>query len=160
MGLGRGSPLFSRLLCAVATLGPVGRVPEAPGTAGSLVALATWMAVGLPGGWGVWGSLGGLGLLAVAAGGEAARELGKPDPPEVVIDEVVGMALALALVPAGIGAAFAAFAAFRALDVAKPFPVPWLERLPGGWGIVADDVGAGLYAAAAVRLFWFALGLA
>jgi phosphatidylglycerophosphatase A len=62
------------------------------------------------------------------------------------------------LAPAGLAGAVAAFAAFRAFDVIKPFPVNRLERLPGGWGIVADDLAAALYAAAAVRLVWMVLG--
>ncbi len=157
LAAGRGSASFPRMLCLLATLGPVGRVPVAPGTAGSLMALGAWLALRLSGGWGTWAILAALGLLAVAAGGEAARAVGVADPPEVVIDEVVGMGVALALAPGGLWAAFAAFAAFRVLDVAKPFPVQWLERLPGGWGIVADDVAAALYASAAVRLIWLTL---
>ena len=160
MAAGQGSPLLPRVLRAMATLGPVGRVPAAPGTAGSLVALGAWLALRASGGWGTWAILGALGLLAVAAGGEAARALGMADPPEVVIDEAVGMAVALALVPGGLWAALAAFAAFRVLDVAKPFPIQWFERLPGGWGIVADDVAAALYAGLAVRLAWALAGIA
>lgn len=142
----------------IATLGPVGRVPLAPGTAGSLVALIAWIAAAPSAGWAMGILVGGLGLLGVAAAGDVARELRHADPSEVVIDEVVGMWLTLALVPAGVLAAAVGFAAFRAFDVSKPFPLRRLERLPGGWGIVADDVAAALYAAAAVRLAWMALG--
>ncbi len=147
------------LLRAVATLGPVGRLPVAPGTAGSLVALLAWLALAPPAGWVLWAVLAGIALLGVAAAGEAARVEGTADPQQVVIDEVVGMALALALAPGGLAAGIAAFVAFRAFDIAKPFPAGRLERLPGGWGIVADDVAAGLYAAAAVRLLWLLPGL-
>ncbi len=68
------------------------------------------------------------------------------------------MLLALALGPPGIGAAILSLAAFRIFDIVKPFPVGALERLPGGWGIVADDLAAGLYAVAVARLFWLVVG--
>ena len=148
-----------RALRALATLGPVGRVPVAPGTAGSLVVLVAWLALAPAGGWILWGVLAGIALLGVAAAGEVARAEGTADPQQVVIDEVVGMAMALALAPAGLAAAIAAFVAFRVFDIAKPFPAGRLERLPGGWGIVADDVAAGLYAGAAVRFLWLVPGL-
>ena len=150
--------MLPRLLRVVATLGPVGRVPVAPGTAGSLVTLLLWAALSPARGWMLWAVLCVLALAAVAAAGQAARALGRADPPEVVIDEVIGMATALSLGPPGMAAAVLAFAAFRAFDVAKPFPVRQAEHLPGGWGIVADDVVAGLYAAAAVRAAWWLTG--
>jgi phosphatidylglycerophosphatase A len=103
------------------------------------------------------GSLLPLAALGVAAAGEAARDRRTADPPEVVIDEGIGMLLALALGPSGVTAALLTFGAFRVFDIVKPYPVRHLERLPGGWGIVADDVAAALYAAAAVRLIWAAL---
>jgi phosphatidylglycerophosphatase A len=103
------------------------------------------------------GSLLPLAALGVAAAGEAARDRRTADPPEVVIDEGIGMLLALALGPPGITAALLTFGAFRVFDIVKPYPVRHLERLPGGWGIVADDVAAALYAAAAVRLIWAVL---
>jgi phosphatidylglycerophosphatase A len=98
-----------------------------------------------------------LAALGVAAAGEVARARRMEDPPEVVIDEAIGMLLALALVPAGIFASLLTFGAFRVFDILKPIPVRHLERLPGGWGIVADDVAAALYAAAVVRLMWAVL---
>lgn len=69
-----------------------------------------------------------------------------PDPSSVVIDEVVGMWIALLLLPKSLAAACAAFVLFRVLDILKPQPARALERLPGGWGIMLDDVVAGLYA--------------
>lgn len=162
-GWGRVGPLsppaLPRALYALATLGPVGRVPVAPGTAASLATLVGWVVLVPPPGRVLWAALAGLAFVAVAAAGEAAKVLGTADPSAVVIDEVLGIALALTLAPRGFGPALAAFAVFRVLDVVKPFPLRWLERLPGGWGIVADDVGAALYAAGAVRLAWLAPGL-
>ncbi len=93
------------------------------------------------------------GLVGPWAAGRAARGRGVRDPNEVVIDEVAGQALALA----GLHLAFpgpspwigvvAAFALFRLLDIAKPGPIGALERLPGGVGIMADDLLAGLVVA-------------
>jgi len=106
-------------------------------------------------------------LLLLAPGiwsaGVVARETRKTDPPIVVVDEVIGQWITLA------GAAvfnwktwIVAFALFRLFDIWKPPPVRQLERLPGGWGIIADDVMAGLYGALAIfvldRLHLFSYG--
>jgi phosphatidylglycerophosphatase A len=75
------------------------------------------------------------------------------DPSEVVIDESIGVLLALAFVPWDLGWATAAFVLFRAFDIAKPGPVGWAERrLPGAWAVVFDDVIAGLMAGALLAL--------
>jgi phosphatidylglycerophosphatase A len=82
---------------------------------------------------------------------EAARR-GQADPGPIVLDEVAGQWLALAVVALGRSQAAGpremavAFVLFRVLDVVKPWPIRRLERLPGGWGIVADDLGAALAA--------------
>jgi phosphatidylglycerophosphatase A len=145
-----------RMLHMAATLGPVGYAPVAQGTAASLIAGVIWLALAPVPRW-MLGLLIPLAALGVAAAGAVARDRRTADPPEVVIDEAIGMLLALALGPAGLTAALLTFGAFRVFDIVKPFPVRHLERLPGGWGIVADDVAAALYAAAAVRLIWIVL---
>ena len=91
-------------------------------------------------------------FAGVAVSKIAADELGRPDPGRVVIDEVCGQLIALAFLPPGWVPAGLAFALFRFFDIIKPWPIRGLERLPGGWGIMADDVGAGLAAAALTRL--------
>jgi len=75
----------------------------------------------------------------------------------VVIDEVAGILLALCLVRPTLVHLVAAFLLFRLFDIWKPFPVGRLERLPGAWGVTADDLMAGLYAAAVIRIFEVAL---
>lgn len=122
---------------------------------------------------GTWGSLLGLALfgallaprpvavqvaasLAVTVVGALAatrvsRALMTEDPSEVVIDEVAGMWVAL-LGTSSLGAGVLAFFLFRFFDIAKPFPVRQAEALPEGWGVMADDVLAGLYALVLVRL--------
>lgn len=102
----------------------------------------------------VWQQLAGLLiLLALAvwsaqamAEAHAQTTAGKIDPQEVVIDEVVGMAVTLAFVPLDLKTVGLGFLLFRIFDVAKPFPVRRFEKLRGGWGIVMDDVMAGIYA--------------
>lgn len=69
-----------------------------------------------------------------------------PDPSIVVIDEIVGMWISLLLLPTTVAAVLCAFVIFRLLDIVKPFPARRLERLPNGWGIMLDDVVAGVYA--------------
>lgn len=97
-----------------------------------------------------------LGVLLVASAigvysaGRAAPEWGD-DPGQVVIDEGVGFLFAVALLPPSAGTVIAGFFVFRAFDIVKPPPARRLEALPGGWGIVADDVIAGLYSNAVIR---------
>jgi phosphatidylglycerophosphatase A len=142
---------------ALATVGGLGDLLPAPGTTvGSLTgALLYWGASRL---WphATWAvAILGLAVLVPvsvwACGTEAARR-GHPDPGPVVLDEVAGQWLALAVVvllrsrPPEAREFAAAFVLFRLLDVAKPWPIHHLERLPGGWGIVADDLAAAFVA--------------
>jgi phosphatidylglycerophosphatase A len=138
----------------IATWFGCGYAPLAPGTAGSLAGLLIAMALYYWGGYGR-GALLLLTALLLAPGiwaaGVVAKQTNKHDPQIVVVDEVLGQWITLA------GAAafnwkvwLAAFVLFRLLDMWKPAPARQLERLPGGWGIVADDVMAGLYGALAI----------
>jgi phosphatidylglycerophosphatase A len=80
-----------------------------------------------------------------------------PDPSIVVIDEIVGMWVALFLLPRTPLALVLAFVAFRAMDVLKPQPARYFERIPHGWGIMLDDIAAGIYANLLTRIILFAL---
>ena len=141
------------LAIQLASLFGAGRAPIAPGTVGTLatlpLALLAWRQ--LPA-WGL--ALIGLAVAGagVWAGDVAARATGLKDPGLVVIDEAAGMIITLVGVPFGWVNALAAFVLFRAMDVIKPPPARQFERLPGGWGIMLDDVMAGLYANLALRL--------
>jgi phosphatidylglycerophosphatase A len=148
----------SRVTTLVATWFGVGLLPVAPGTWGSLAAIpVAHLVVTI---WGVSGLVGfalAVTLVGVHAAGETARLRGIDDPPEVVVDEVAGQSIALlpvyALVPpeatlVRIGAVLGAFALFRVLDIWKPGPIGALERLPGGWGVMMDDVLGGAVAGA------------
>ena len=85
-------------------------------------------------------------LFGIPAATIVARESGRHDPQFVVIDEVAGQWIALIGSRANWQHALIALALFRLFDITKPFPIRRLENLPEGWGIVLDDVAAGLYA--------------
>ncbi len=96
------------------------------------------------------------GALCVMLGPWVIRRTGRPDPSCIVLDEWAGQLLALLAIPqflwTGWRLAMAAgvqFVLFRLFDIFKPYPCRRLERLPGGWGILADDLAAGVYAALA-----------
>ena len=140
-------PLFA---LAVATVFGVGYAPAAPGTFGSVAGLLLWLL--LPGSPLVQGLT--IVVLFVAgslAGNAAEHYYGKTDPRHVVIDEVMGMMITLFLIPVGLGGALLGFLLFRATDVIKPWPANRLESLPGGWGVMADDAMAAVYANLALR---------
>jgi phosphatidylglycerophosphatase A len=93
--------------------------------------------------------------LAIWASGEAEKELGHDAHP-IVIDEVAGMLVAVIAVPHASSSPLlllaAAFLLFRIFDIVKPFPIGRAQRLPGGWGVVADDLLAGVATNLALRL--------
>jgi phosphatidylglycerophosphatase A len=129
-----------------------GYSPLAPGTAGSAVGLLLfWPVARLPLGWQAALTVA-VFAAGVAAASHLARRLGIEDPGVVVIDEVVGMWITLLALPLTPFTVAVGFFAFRAMDVWKPWPARQLEHLHGGWGIMADDVMAGVYANLLVRL--------
>ena len=83
-------------------------------------------------------------LLGVWSASVLEKDLG-PDPPQVVVDEVVGYWIAMFALPRSWALAIAGFFLFRIFDIVKPFPVRRAERLRSGWGIMTDDVLAGVY---------------
>lgn len=97
-------------------------------------------------------------VLAVATAGAEARARNQEDPGPVVIDEAAGYLFAVAFLPHGPVTAIAGFLVFRALDILKPPPARQLERLPGGWGIVLDDIAAGLLSQLLLRAGWALAG--
>ena len=136
-----------------------GLLPKAPGTWGSLAALP--FAYGIAVFSGTWGLLAAAilaTLVGVWAGGVYAARSGQDDPQRVVIDEVAGQWLALVPVAQDLRLYAIGFLAFRFFDIVKVWPARAIDRdLKGGWGIMLDDVVAGLYAAAVtygVSLVW------
>jgi phosphatidylglycerophosphatase A len=144
-------PMSTRLAILLSTWFSCGYSPNAPGTAGSLAALLIGILLHEYASLSSWHFLILAILMLPAAVWSAtvtAQTLKLKDPQIVVIDEVLGQWIALAgarsLTPINY---LAAFALFRLFDIWKPWPVRQLERLPGGWGINADDLMAGAYAA-------------
>jgi len=93
-----------------------------------------------------------LGIAAVWASDQVARTLRNPDPQQVVADEIVGQMTCFLWVPVSAGTLIAGFILFRVFDISKPFPAGRAEHLPGGLGIIADDLIAGIYAGLIMRI--------
>ncbi len=143
----------------IATCAGVGHFPLAPGTAGSAVGLGLVAALGrLPVGrpWLAAPLLlaaSAIFFLGVWAAGQAEKFFGRIDPEPVVIDEVVGQMITFLQRPdASWKWLLAGFVLFRIFDVVKPYPSRRLEKAPGGWGIMLDDVIAGAYSLASLWL--------
>jgi phosphatidylglycerophosphatase A len=144
---------MTRLALLIATAGGAGLFPIAPGTAGSLAGLVVFAAARATGSRAVeLMVMAVVAVLGVWAAHVAERHYGRRDPGAVVVDEVLGMLVTLALLPVGWGGVLVGFLAFRVFDIAKPWPARALESLPGGWGVMADDAAAGLYAHLVTRL--------
>ena len=144
---------MDRLLMFIATGAGSGYLPKAPGTWGTLVGLLLWWPLALLPLTAYLATVAVLFIVGVASAGAAEKILDRGDPGVVVIDEIVGVLIALAAVPLHPVAALAGFALFRLFDIAKPFPVGWVDRhLHGGLGIMLDDVAAGLYALLVLHL--------
>ncbi|MFN2433420.1 MAG: phosphatidylglycerophosphatase A [Gemmatimonadota bacterium] len=152
----RRSARFSNPAVLAATVLGLGRWPWGPGTLTSAaVAAGVFLVAPAASPW----LLLGLGVLVAGVGiplaGRAERELGQ-DHPAITLDEAAGMLISLAAAPRSLAGVLLAFGLFRVLDVVKPQPAAALQRLPGGLGVVADDVAAAGYAAAVLlvlRLF-------
>ena len=149
---GQKLSLLDRLAWLYATGCGVGLAPKAPGTFGSLLGpLLVWL-------WqslerpieGAAVALIGI-LLGVGAAQRVARRYGLADPGCVVCDEIAAFAIVFAVTPVTWTTAVLGFAWFRLFDIWKPWPIHRLERLPGGWGIMADDLLAGVFAAVALQ---------
>ena len=152
---------MNRLAVFLATAGGAGYVPVAPGTAGSAVGVLLYVLT-----W-KWTLTGQLALLVVVsivgvwASDQAARHFGREDPGPVVIDEVAGQLLTLIVAGGSLVTLVLGFLLFRVLDIVKPWPAGRFEHLPGGLGIMADDLMAGVYgrlilmAVASLAPAWF-----
>lgn len=159
------SGFVDQIALALTTWG-VGYIPGAPGTYGSAVGVAIylgvqWIQTSASRGGGLnaetahvfhWAMnavlLAGFCLLGIWASGRTAPIFGRKDPSQAVVDEVMGQLITFCFIPFGLGWPFilAGFLLFRLFDIVKPFPVRSLEILPGGLGICADDIVAGVYA--------------
>lgn len=138
-------PILKQILLLIATLWGVGKIPKAPGTWGSLAAIPVVFALM---------KLGPILymiltlifiILAIFAADEYERQSAQHDSKEIVIDEVVGMLVAMTWLPQTVQTYLAGFFLFRFFDILKPFPISYFDRkVPGGFGVVIDDVVAGM----------------
>ena len=137
---------MNRVALLLATCGYLGFVPIAPGTFGSAAGLLVFYAVRSTGSTLVeLAAIVGLFAIGVWSATAAERQLGGIDPGPVVLDEVVGMLITLALIPVSVMGAVVGFFVFRLLDIVKPWPAGAFEQLPGGVGVMADDGMAAIY---------------
>ena len=138
----------------IASVLGIGYFPFASGTVASAVAVPLAIPILMYGGA---AALAAASLIAFAVGvwacGEHVRATGRQDPSECVIDEVAGQWLACAFASVSLPSLALAFFLFRLFDIWKPWPVGWADReLPGGWGVMTDDMFAGLMAGVLVAI--------
>jgi len=153
--------MIRRVAVAYASAGYAGFFPLAPGTVGSGVGVALWWAMRMGEATPAVEIAVAIGLLVsgALAATRAERALGTTDPGPVVIDEVMGMCVTLIAAPLTWATALAGFLLFRVFDIVKPPPARQLERAHGGWGIMLDDLAAGVYAWVALRIvLWLVPG--
>lgn len=139
--------LGERFIKITATGFGSGLMPFAPGTAGTIVGIPVYLVFSYFS-WPLYLlSILALSALAVYVSGEAERIFNEKDSSRIVIDEIVGFQFAMFLVTPTVLHIFLGFLLFRFFDIAKPFPVRLCERkFPGGYGVVGDDIVAGIYA--------------
>ena len=129
-----------------------GLSPKAPGTAGSLAAIALFLLLSPALSRGEWLVFIGLAFaVGVVVCEKTGRALGVADHGAIVWDETVGFALVLMIAPHTIAGFLLAFLLFRIFDIWKPFPIGYVDRIKNGFGVMADDIGAALYALGVLR---------
>ncbi len=132
-----------------------GRIPFAPGTAGTIVGVLLYVSVkDLFYGY-YFAILLLLLILGTWAAGRAEVILDRIDSPSIVIDEIAGYLVAMCMVPSSLVLIAAGFILFRIFDIVKPWPLKQLQHLHGGIGVMLDDVGAGVYANIVLQMWLF-----
>ena len=152
--MGQSKKAFHFLILLLATGLGAGFSPIIPGTAGTLVAIPIYYLlseISFP--------LYELTLIAFFflscwTAGRAERHWGKKDDRRIVIDEIMGFLVTMLWIPKTISAIVAGFVLFRFFDIVKPFPIRHLERVGRGFGVVLDDVLAGIYSNIILHLIW------
>jgi phosphatidylglycerophosphatase A len=129
-----------------------GRAPMAPGTAGTAVGVLVylWMRRLSPEAYVLFCIL--IVLIGTWISGRAEELLGKKDHPSIVIDEIAGYLVSVAMLPETWSFITAAFVLFRIFDIMKPYPLKRLQNLHGGVGVMLDDIGAGVYTNVVLRI--------
>lgn len=131
-----------------------GFLPYLPGTAGTLIGLASyWLLLRQISTGGYLLLLLGVIPLGSFLCSKAEGYLGKSDAAPIILDEWIGYLISVAALPYGPWALWGGFFLFRLFDISKPFPIRQIQSLPGGWGVMLDDVLAGIYANLTLRVF-------
>ncbi|MCA9508401.1 MAG: phosphatidylglycerophosphatase A [Myxococcales bacterium] len=143
------SNIKTKIALLIAEFFYCGRFPIAPGTCGTAGALVIWVPA-LFFSWSCWLILSLLLMLffiGIWASDYGIEHYKKDDPKQVVIDEVVGVGIPFLIIDPSVQQVFTAFVLFRFFDILKPWPIKWVERsFPKAWGIMLDDVVAGIFA--------------
>lgn len=140
---------------AIATGFGAGYSPYAPGTVGSVLALLLAYFFISPRSWAFFLLIFLSFFLGVMSANKVEEYVADTDPSIIVIDEVVGMWIGLWGLPQNIFLFFLAFVLFRYFDIHKPLGLNRLQALPGGWGVMVDDAGAGIYTLAITQIVYF-----
>lgn len=143
---------LDRVLVPLAHGFGLGLIKPAPGTWGSLLGLpiAAFLGQQTPAiGWAIWIVMFLIGVVTCDA---AARHFARKDPGECVIDEYVAIPMIALIIPMGWTTLLLTFGLFRLFDIWKPWPIKAVEKIPGGWGVMADDIVAAGYAAGVLAL--------
>ncbi|MEG1642430.1 MAG: phosphatidylglycerophosphatase A [Synergistaceae bacterium] len=136
----------------IATFGTIGRYTKMPGTIGSIIACAIWITAKSMPAWVIIA----VAIIGTIAADKYEKKSGHIDPSEVIIDEVIGCWISC--FGFGLNYSIVALFLFRIIDISKPFPVKQMEKLPGGLGIMADDVIGGVIVNLLIRaLQWLYL---
>ena len=142
-----------KIVLFLATGGYLGHVPIAPGTFGSLPGLLICLGMsGISLGYAILFTVV-FAVVAIVIAKQAKELIGGKDPRSIVIDEITGMMVTLLGIPLTPFSIILGFLVFRAFDILKPFPIRLLDqKVPGGAGIVLDDVIAGVYGNLLIRI--------
>lgn len=151
----RKSDFSGKIALVLSTWFGTGLLPVAPGTFGTLATVPVVLGLSCLGIWYSVFALITITGIAVWSSNLSRQLLGRNDPSEVVIDEVAGFLVTMFLVPRAWLPLCSGFILFRFFDILKPYPIKKVERLKGGYGIVMDDMLAGLYAHLGVRIILF-----
>ena len=147
--------IYKFLNYCIATGFGTGLAPKMPGTVGSAFAvLLVWLAFPSL----LWAQIAlvvGTSLLGVWTSQNVSTYLGVKDPSMVVIDEIAGIFVCFLLVPVNIWTLIIGFLLFRLFDIWKPGPIGALEKLPGGWGIMLDDLLCGVFVNVLFQILMF-----
>lgn len=152
------TPLQNKMVLFFAAGGGAGYVPRFPGTVGTLAAIPLSLALNYLANYSLIFAAGILGAAiccAIWLAGKASEILAQKDPGVIVIDEIAGFLLANFTAPPRVSVLAAGFILFRFFDIAKIYPARRLEKLPGGIGIVLDDIMAGIYTLVIVQLLLY-----